>query len=157
MNDPVCHGTDGLIVGDDHQRFPLLPAGILQKLQNRFARLIVQSSGGLIAEQELGIFGKCPCNRHSLLFSPGQLGWEIAGTVSQAHLLQNRFRIQWLPADLSRQFHIFQRRQVGHQIVELKNEAHIVSSVNGQAFGIQGRYFPFIHENSAGCQSVHTA
>ena len=59
------------VVGDDDNSDFLAAAGILQQFQNLYAGLIVQSTGGLITEQQLGVFRQRAGNGHTLLLTAG--------------------------------------------------------------------------------------
>ena len=50
VDDPVRDGRESAVVGDDHHRATRLAAGVLQKLQNGLARLVVERTGGLVAQ-----------------------------------------------------------------------------------------------------------
>ena len=56
-------------------------------------------------------------------------GNTVVHSLSQSNLLQHFTRIKRAFADLLRQFDVLQRRQVRHQIVELKDETHVVAAV----------------------------
>ena len=46
---PVSHGGQSRVVGDDNHGHAMLPALILQQLQDFLAGVVVQRTGGLIA------------------------------------------------------------------------------------------------------------
>lgn len=72
LNDTVGHGGQGRVMGDHDDGASGLAAGLLQKPQHLFAGLVVQGTGGLVAQQELGVFGQGPGNGHPLLLAAGQ-------------------------------------------------------------------------------------
>ena len=49
MYHPVCHRRNRGIMGYNHNGHILFPAGILQKLQNLFAGVVIQCAGRFIA------------------------------------------------------------------------------------------------------------
>ena len=49
-DDPVSHGRQRRIMGNNDDRHMLLAAGILQKLKNLFARIVVKSACWFITE-----------------------------------------------------------------------------------------------------------
>src|SRR5699024_3541399 len=53
LDDAVCHGREVGVVGDDDDGHALLPALILEELQNLLAGGVVQRAGGLIAQKEV--------------------------------------------------------------------------------------------------------
>ena len=119
-------------MGNNDHRAAGAAAGILQKGQHLLAGLVIQCTGGLVAEQKLGIFGQCAGNGHPLLLAAGKLRREVVQPLAQPHAAQGLGGVQRVAADLAGQLHIFQRRQVLHQVVELEHKAHIVPAVSGQ-------------------------
>lgn len=61
-DDPVCHGSNGLIVRNDDDCGMPLAAQIMEELQNGLAGRVIQSAGRLVAEKKLRILGKRSCN-----------------------------------------------------------------------------------------------
>ena len=57
-------------MGNDNDRGPLLAGHVLKNLQNLLAGLVVQGSGRLVAEQELGLLGQGAGDGDSLLLAP---------------------------------------------------------------------------------------
>lgn len=58
VNDAMGNGLEGSVMRDEHDRTAMYGRGILQKLQDGLARLVVERTRRLVAEQELGILGK---------------------------------------------------------------------------------------------------
>ena len=48
VDDAVGHRRDGAVVRDDHDRHTLLPAGVLQELEDLLAGHIVERAGRLV-------------------------------------------------------------------------------------------------------------
>ena len=59
----------------------LLSAGILQKFQDLFARIVIERPGRLITQKKLGVFGERTRDGNTLLFPAGKLGWKILHAV----------------------------------------------------------------------------
>ena len=144
-------------MGDDHHRFAGLAAGVLQQLEDALAGDIVQRAGGLVAQQQLGIFGQRPGDGHPLLFAAGKLGGKVVHPVAQTHLPQGLTGVQRLPGDLRGQLHVFQRRQVLHQVVELEHEAHVKPPVLGEPPGIVSGDLLAVQQNGARGAAVHAS
>ena len=53
LNDAVCHRRQGGVVGNNDHRAAGAAAGILQKGQHLLAGLVVQGTGGLVAQQHV--------------------------------------------------------------------------------------------------------
>ena len=54
----VRHRRNRMVMRDDHDSHMVPPARILQKLEDRFARIGIKRPRRLVAQQQLGIFGK---------------------------------------------------------------------------------------------------
>lgn len=64
---------------------------------------------------------------------------------------------QRLFADLAGELHVFQRRQVLHQIVELEYKAHVVPAVFGELSLIVGAHLLAVQPDMSFVAGVHTA
>ena len=110
--------TDGLdhahLVGDDHHGDAQLLIDVPDQLQNLMGGVGVQSAGGLVAQQHLGLGSQRTGNSHTLLLAAGQLRRVGLCLIRQAHQLQ-----QFLgPADGIRLLHPGQ----------LHGEAHVLQA-----------------------------
>ncbi len=157
MDDPVGHGGEGGVVGDDHHGHALLAAGVLQQLEDGLAGDVVQRAGGLVAQQQLGVLGQGPGDGHPLLLAAGQLGGEVPQPVAQAHVLQHVPGIQGMVADLGGQLHVLQGGEVLHQVVELEHEADVVPPVAGELPGVEVADPHAVHGDDAAGTAVHAA
>ena len=156
-DDPVCHGGQRTVVGDDDDRAALPAAGGLQQRQHLLAGLVVQRAGGFIAEQDLRVFGQRAGNRNTLLLTARKLRREVVLSVRQSHLVQHGVGVQRVAADLSGQLDIFPRGQVLHQIVELKDKAHIIPAVGRQPLFIKAADLFAVQQDRALIAGVHAA
>ncbi|MNP49230.1 hypothetical protein D3C76_1434030 [compost metagenome] len=77
VDDLVGHRRQSRIVGDDQHRDLFPPAHVLKQLQDLFARIVIQSACGLIAQQQLRFFGDGAGDGYPLLLSAGELGGEV--------------------------------------------------------------------------------
>lgn len=119
----VGHWCDGRIVGDDQYRDAFSPACFLQQAQNLLAGLVVQGTGGFVAQQEIRVLGKRPGDGDPLLFPAGKLGGKVVQSLAQSHILKGLPRIQGMGGYLAGQLDILQSGQIRHQIVVLEHEA----------------------------------
>ena len=62
------------LVGDDHHGDPQLLVQLLQQFQDGQGGGGVQSGGGLVAQQDLGVGGQGTGDGHALLLAAGHLG-----------------------------------------------------------------------------------
>ena len=144
-------------MGDDHSRHAGMPAGILQQAEHGFTGLVVERTGRLVTQQELGVLCQCSCDGNTLLLTAGELRREILHALSQTHLPQHRFRIERIPADLCGKLDIFFGSQVAHQIVELEHESHVIPTVGSQLLFIIGRDLGAVQPRTAAGEGVHAA
>ena len=156
-DDPVGHGGQGGVVGDDDDGHAGFSSGVLQKTEDGLAGLVVQSAGGLIAEQELGVLCQGSGDGDALLLAAGELTGEILHSVAQTHVPEHLLRVQGIGADLVGQLHILQSGQVAHQIVKLEHKAHILPAVLGELPLVQGGDLPSVQPDGSGGQGVHAA
>ena len=136
MDHLICHRGNGRIVGDDHDRHTLLPAGVLKQPQDRLAGDIIQGAGGLITEQQFGILCQGTGNGDPLLFTARELGREIAQPVAESHMPEHFISGEGIAADLGSQFHIFQGSEVLNQVIELEYKADVMPAVFGELPGV---------------------
>ena len=156
-DDPVGHGAEGLVVGDDDHGHAAAPGGVLQQLQNGLAGPVVQGAGGLVAQQQARVFGQGPGDGHPLLLPAGELRGEVLQPVGQAHLLQHLPGVQGVLAELGRDLHVLQRREVGDQVVKLEDKAHLRAAEGGQALFVKGGELLGADKDPAPGEGVHAA
>ena len=156
-DDPVRHGGQRLVVRDHHHGHPGTAAGILQKLQDRLSRIIIQRSGRLVAQKQLGILRKRPGDRHPLLLPAGELSREVSDPLRKPHLFQGLRRVQRILRDLGGQLHVFQRRQILDQVIKLKHKADVISAVGGELLlRVGGDLLP-VQDHAPFRQGIHAA
>ena len=144
-------------MGDDDDGDALLAAGILQKLQDRPAGLVVQGAGGLVAEQELGVLREGSRDGDPLLLAAGELGREVVHPVGKAHVPQHLLGVQGVRADLGRQLHVLESRQVLDQVIELEDEADVPAAVLGELPGVVAAHLAAVHQDGPLRAGVHPA
>ena len=76
------------LVGDDHHGDTQLFVDIPDQLQNLPGGVGVQRTGGLVAQQYLGVGGQCAGDGDALLLAAGQLGRVGTRLVGQTYQLQ---------------------------------------------------------------------
>ena len=138
-------------------RNPIVPAGILQQLQNLFSGVIVKRSRRLIAEQEFRILGDRTRDRHPLLFSSGKLRRKVIFAVRQSHFCEHLPGIERISAHLRRKFHILYRCEIRHQIVELEYKPDIGTPVSDELLFVILCNISAIHLDLARSRHIHSA
>ena len=157
LDDLVAHRSQSEIMCDDDDADASFPAGVLQQLEDLLAGLIVQSSGRLIAKQQLWILGQGTGDRHSLLFTAGELSRKVTRTIRQTNSSDRLIDIQWMLADLCGQFDVFLDRQILDQIIKLKDKTNIVAPIGRQLFRCVITDTIAIYDDRAAGRTVHTA
>ena len=157
VNDPVGHGGKSGVVGDDHHRHPLLPAGVLQKLQNLLTGDLVQRPRGLVTEEQLGVLSQSPGDRYPLLLPARKLGREVSLPLPKPHMPQHLPGGQRVAADLGCQLDILQSRQVLDEVIKLEDKPNVIAPVEGLLFGAVARDSLPIHQDGSAIAGVHPA
>ena len=153
----VGHSGERAVVRDDNDGFAGLAAGFLQQSKHLLAGSVIQRAGGLVAQQQLGVFGQCAGDGYALLLTAGKLGGEVVQSVTEAHLCQGCGGIQRIAADLAGQLYVFQCGKVLHQVVKLKYKAHVIAAVLGQTLGVKGADFGAIQKDLAGGTVIYAS
>ena len=155
-DDPVRHGLQRSVVRNDDDRHSLLPAAVLQKLQNLFAGLVVQRAGRLVAEHQLRILRERAGDGDALLFAARKLRGEILFPVGKADQFQNLVRVIRMAADLRRKLHVFPGGQILYEIVELEYEADRLPPVERELLLGEPLDMHAVHDDLAACRRIHS-
>ena len=134
IKDPVRDLGDFRVVGDDEQRFFVVPVKIPEKLQDLDAGAAVESSRWFIAEQHVRVLAERSGDGHALLLSAGELCREMAGAVRETHFLHKFLCVKRIRGQARGELHIFKDRQAREQVIELEYKTHMTSSVVCQRF-----------------------
>ena len=119
--------------------------------------MVVQRPSGFVAEQDIGILGQRTGDGAALLLSAGALGWEVVQPVSQPYHGQHLPGVQRILTDLAGQLHVLQHRQIGHQVVELKDKADALPAVLRKLTLVEAGDLPAVDRHPAGGGGVHAA
>ena len=153
----VSHGGKRGVMGDDDDRDAVVAAGVLQQLQDLLARLVVEGAGGLVAEQQLGVFSHGASDGDALLLSARKLGGEVCHAVLEADLGERLGGIERVRAHLRRKLDVFKGGEVGHQVVELEDEADVGAAVfNKVRLACMGNVAS-VHHQLAGGRGIHAS
>ena len=128
-------------MGDDHHRDAQLPVDVLDQGQDGVGGVGVQRTGGLIAEQDLGVSCQCAGNGNALLLAAGKLGRVGVSLIGQAYHLKQLpgalFRIRlFYPGQLHRETDVLQAAAL-HQQVELLEDHRDLTAALAQLGGRQ--------------------
>lgn len=131
---PIAHAANRRIVGDDGGGGTGLPVYSIEDLEDYATRLDVQRPSGFVTQEYIGPLGNRPGDGYPLLFTPGELSRKVSCTIRETNQRQRFGGRHRIGRDLCHQCHILCRREARDQIVELKDESDVVSSVGGQLF-----------------------
>ena len=87
-------------MGDNQRSNVRRAAGVLQQLKNLFAGAVIESSCGLVAQEELGVFRECSGDGNALLFAARELGGEVVEALFQPNTAERFGGIEGIGADL---------------------------------------------------------
>ena len=144
------------IVGGDHEGHPPILVKAKQKILYLFSRSRIQIPGGFVRKEQLGLQDDRSGDGHTLLFPSREFSRSMGQAVLQSHHLQQspglRARPPPLPTpDKGGKHHIFQRIEIGQQIMKLKDKADLTVANLGQGILAEGRKVAStIHHLSAG-------
>jgi hypothetical protein len=115
-----------LVVGDQQQRRAGTVTQTEHQVDHAPAAGRIEVAGRLVGEQDVGVAGERPRQRHALLLTAGQLARQVIQATAEADLVEQRgglvARVGAAP-DLQRQGDILERRHAGQQLERLEHEA----------------------------------
>jgi len=94
----------------------------------------VEITGRFVGKNEPRVVNQCARNGHALLFAAGELRWQMHQAVAKTDALQRLFGF-FLVRDAVKvlsQHHVFDRREIRHEMKLLKNETHFLRTVANQ-------------------------
>ena len=89
------------------------------------------------------------------MLAAGKLRREVIQPVPQPHRLQSLLGRHRITADLRRQFHIFQCRQILHQIIKLEHKPNVMPPVGDQLTGRALYNVAAVHQHLTFIGGVH--
>ena len=126
------------IVGDHDDGLALLLVEGLQQRQDFIAGLAVEIAGGFVAKQDGGVGDNGAGDADALLFAAGQGARVVLQRDGKGRPPSSAFSACWRRSAFGEmrqeqgQFHVPLRREDGHQIVELENEADVPRPPGGE-------------------------
>ncbi len=85
---PACHVRDPGVVRDDDDRLAEIAIQRHQQRHDFLRRMGVQVAGRFVGQQQVGIGGQCPGDRHTLLLAAGEFVGPVVHAVRQADDLE---------------------------------------------------------------------
>ena len=82
---------------------------------------------------------------------------ESCPALAQANLAKRLFGIERIGANLRRELDVFERRQVGDQIVELEDKADVGAAVLHELRLVGSAHVTPVHRHGAGGRRIHAA
>ena len=128
------------VMGDDDECLPHLVAKVEEEAVKFLLVLCVKGTTRLIGEHDIGLVDKRSCDCHTLFLAAGEFVGLVRSTVGKSH--EGKEFLCPLPglsprstADEGRHHHILQRGELGQELMELKDEAHVHVAKDG-ALGV---------------------
>ena len=137
-------------------------SGIVQLAENfnddSFVRF-VEIACRLVGQNEFWLIDQRARDGHALLFAAGKLSGQMRQAVAEAHARQRFFGFFFVghAVKILRQHHVFERREVRHEVKLLKNKAHFFRAVAHQAVFAELCELHTVNDNAAGSQRVQSA
>ena len=142
-------------MGNHHNRGAEIPSDLLKDRQHLDAGLVIQSGSWLVGEDDLRALDNGTGYRHTLLLPAGQRGRIVPGPIREAHLGDRLGGRHGVRRNVRDKLHVFLRREIGHEIIGLKDEAEVVSSEQGKfLIGGMGKIFS-VNEKLALGEKIH--
>ena len=123
-------------MGDHHQRRSQFPVEFEHQRHHLLAGRVVEAAGRLVREQQRRLLHEGPRQRHALLLAARQHPRIVRQPLPQPDALEHLPGLRAgiaLTAQLQRQHHVLQRRQVGQQLEALEHEAQVRAAQRGAA------------------------
>ncbi len=156
-DDLIRHVFEGGVVGDHHDEAVLFCGDVVEQFEDLLARGVIEGARGLVAEEELGVFGDGAGDGDALLFTPRELGGEAHEPFAQPDLFEYLPRVEGVFANFYGELDVFKCREVGHEVIELEDEADVVAAVLGETLPVEGGYVAAVEKYLAGGGAIHAA
>jgi hypothetical protein len=160
LQQPVTAVSQAAVVRGHYQGHGLICCQIEQKIEHLRASAFIQRAGGLVCQQDSGFVHQCAAESGSLALSAGELLNALPepmcepgaiGELAQAFASDASIRACGNRRDEA----IFFKREIGNQVVQLKDEAHLVTEKAQQIAALID--FRAIHKDASAIGGIETA
>ena len=127
--DVVAHPADGIVVRNDDHRGAKVLVNALHELQDLLGRLVVERTCGLVAQQQAGRLHEGATDGAALLLATRNLIGKLVAMLPEAKRVQQIIHGQRLLGEVLANLDVLAYRKVGHEVVELEDEAKLASAV----------------------------
>ena len=97
-DNPVCHVFDGIIMSNHDNGISVFLIHGFNQLQDLFGSIVVQSTGWLIAEQDIRVLYNRTSNGSTLLLTTGKLIGEFTLMICKTKCIKKFIHIQGMVA-----------------------------------------------------------
>ena len=132
--DPPGLLGDVQVVGDQHQGYAQLPAGVFEQSEHLLARFTVKIARGLVCKEDRRLVGQSAGDGHPLLLPPGEGAGQVIEALAQAQHLHEHvdvFLLRFSPVQEHRQQDVLVGGELLHQVVGLENETEAAAAQDG--------------------------
>jgi hypothetical protein len=126
------HRANSGVVGDDHSGRPQLAVDSVERREHDNAGFHVQCTRRFVAQEHIRLLGDRTCDGHTLLLAARHLRREAIQAVPEAHQGERFLGVDRSSGDSRDEGHVLTRGQVRQQVIELKDEAHVLATELGQ-------------------------
>ena len=136
---------------DEGEAEPLVEG--LEERQHPLARIGVEVSSRLVAEQEPGALGERSGDRDSLGLASGQLARKLVEPLREADELEQGLRLELGPllsGEVSGEAHVLERCEVWEQVGALEHVGDAVGTEAASGCGVDARQRPAVDLDRAG-------
>ena len=148
---------DGIVVRDDDDRAAIVAIHLLDEREDLFGGVVVERAGGLVAQQQPGIFHERAPDGAALLLPTRYLMGELLAMLPQAQRVQKRLHGQGVVGEVLADFDVLLHGQVAHQVVELEDEAQLAAAVFHKVAVSQAGKLGAIDADGPGIRRLQTA
>lgn len=129
VNDTVRLGGELVVMRDNDERRSACLVQAAHQPEQPVPALCVEVSGRFVGQDQVRILHQRACHGHPLLFTPRELPWLVVKAMPQSNVREQRCGIgldgsRFAALHERRHAGIFQRGELGKQVMELKHEPY---------------------------------
>ena len=139
MDGAICSACELFVVSDDNEGLSETVTEIEKEAVELSLVGTVEAAAGFVGEDDGGFIDECSRHSHALFFAAGELRGLVVGTFAEPHEVQQlqgalACLLAAVSSDKSGNHHIFQRRELRQQLMELEDEAYLAVAEACQRF-----------------------
>src|SRR5262252_5584900 len=142
----------------DHQNGVAIVVQLAENFDDDSFVRFVEIPCWFVGKDELWLIDEGACNGYSLLFAAGELRRQMRQAIAEPDALQRLFRFLFVgdAVEVLRQHDVFKRREIGHEMKLLENEADFFSAIPDQFASAQLCEIHAVNHNAFLCNDTET-